>query len=368
MNKFEDHWRKKLDDPGEQKDFLNGKVKAGMWENILVSKNGFEQDWQKKADDIEAWEGALTEVRKQALWHKLQIPLAQFELQWRQKVEKGSQENGLFLDEITKERMAATVFVEKENFELDWQEKMNDPVLAGPELLETASKDRMWHKVQSGNVNTMAPAPKEKRRPLFVLRWSHAAALLIGAFSTWLIWDRSSTPLQNTLALTPQPEVIVPVVTPAETLKNIMPTLQKGPASAAQEVVMAKPVTKMIAKSKVMATTRGKRGIIERVAGKATQVKPLQSATVLAKSGPVSNTGKTIAPQEKAGTVIPEQDIEVAIAKAAPVKKVVHISDIRPAEVPAKGTAIYGRAFGERKEKRAEKSTMTFNSVLKNYK
>lgn len=367
MNKFEDHWRKKLDEPGGQKDFLNEKVKAGMWEKIQASKNGFEQDWQKKADDIGAWEGALTEAARQALWHKLQAPLTQFEQQWREKMEEGSQKNGLFLDEVTKERIAATVFVEKENFELDWQDKMNNPVLAGPEQLDVTSKDRMWHKVRSGTINTTASAFKEKRRPLFVLRWSHAAALLIGAFSTWLIWDRSSTPLQNTLVISPQPERIAPVVAPAETQKKIIPDLQKE-SSGIEQGIASKPFTQPIAKVKPIPPSRDNRELIERVAGKATSVKPLQSAVVLAKSSPASNTGKTIPLSETADSRVQEQDIAIAIAKAAPVKKVVHISDIRPAEVPVKGTAIYGRAFGEGKEKRNEKSTMTFNSVLKNYK
>lgn len=366
MNKFEDHWRKKLDEPGGQKDFLSEKVRADMWTNILASKNGFEQDWQKKADDIETWKGTLTEADKQSLWHKLQAPLAQFEQRWREKIEESSQENGLFLDEVTKERIAATVFVEKENFELDWQDKINDPVLAGPALLDTASKDRMWHKVQSGNINR-APAPKEKRRPLFVLRWSHAAALLIGAFSTWLIWDRSSTPLQNALVVSPQPELIAPVVSPAETQKKIIPALQKE-SSRIEQGIASKPFIQPIVKVKPITPSGDNRVMIERVAGKATSVKPLQSAVVLAKSSPVANTVKTIPVPETVGSRVQEQDIAVVIAKAAPVKKVVHISDIRPAEVPAKGTAIYGRAFGDGKEKRNEKSTMTFNSVLKNYK
>lgn len=366
MNKFEDHWRKKIDDPGGQKDFLNEKVRADMWKNILASKNGFEQDWQKQGDDIEAWEGTLTEAERNALWHRLQTSAAPFEQQWREKMEEGSQENGSFLDEVTKARIAATVFVEKENFELDWQDKINDPVLAGPALLDTASKNRMWHKVQSGNINTI-PAPKEKRRPLFVLRWSHAAALLIGAFSTWLIWSRSSTPLQNALVVSPQPELIAPVVSPAEMPEDIIPSSPKEPANIGQEGVTPQPVTKVIAKSKVM-VTRENRDRVERVAGKAIPVKPLQAAIVQAKSSPVVNTGKIIAPQEKAGAVVPEQDIEVAITKTAPAKKVVHISDIRPAAAPVKGTAIYGRAFGEGREKRNERGSMTFNSVLKNYK
>lgn len=367
MNKFEDHWREKLEDPGAQKDFLNEKVKADMWENILASKNGFEQDWQKKADNIEAWEGTLTEADKKTLWHKIQTSSTQFEQQWREKIEEDSRESGLFLDEVTKERIATTVFDGKQNFESDWQEKINDPVLTDSELLATASKNRIWHKVQSANTNTATFTPKLKRKPLFALRWSHAAALLIGAFSTWLIWDRSSIPLQNTLVVAPQPELIAPVAAPAEIQKKIIPDLEKG-ASGIEEGAASKPFTKPIAKVKPIAPSRDNRRVIERVAGKVTSVKPLQSAVVLAKSSPVTSTGKTIPVAEKAGSRMQEQDMAVAIAKAAPAKKVVHISDIRPAAVPSKGTAIYGRAFGEGKEKRNEKSTMTFNSVLKNYK
>ena len=367
MNKFEENWRKKFDELGEQKDSLKEKVRADMWKNILASKNGFEQDWQKKGEDSEAWKGALTEADKKILWHKIQTSLTQFEQQWQEKIEEDSRESGLFLDEVTKERIGATVLVEKENFELDWQNKINDPVLAGQDILNASSRNRIWHKVQSANTNTATFTSKLKRKPVFALRWSHAAALFIGAFSAWLIWDRSSTPLQNTLVVAPQPELITPVAAPDEIQNKIIPDLEKG-ASGIEEGTASKPFTKPIAKVKPIAPSRGSRRVIERVAGKVTSVKPLQSAVVLAKSSPVTNTGKTIPIAEKAGNRMQEQDLAVAIAKAAPVKKVVHISDIRPAEVPSKGTAIYGRAFGEGKEKRNEKSTMTFNSVLKNYK
>lgn len=366
MNKFEDHWRKKMEDPEEHKDFLKEKVKEDMWEKILVSKNGFEQSWQKKMDDPEAWEGIVTEVDKQALWQQLQTSLAQFELQWREKIDDASQVSTLFLDEAAKERIAANIFAEKETFEIEWQDKMNDPVLAGQDILNGGSKDRIWHNIQSAHNNTTAPTQKEKRKSLLTLRWSHAAALLIGAFGALLVWDRSSVPLQNTLVVTPPSGAIIPAA-------NLVVTQKENPGKQEERLstvhdARAKPATRTVAKSKVTATVKESREIIEQVSGKVRPVKALQSAVVLAQAKPVINTDKVTASEDKTKIVPGNPEIEIAINKTVPAKKVVHISDIRPAQASVKGTAIYGRAFGEGKEKRNEKSTMTFNSVLKNYK
>ncbi|RYD99485.1 MAG: hypothetical protein EOP54_03905 [Sphingobacteriales bacterium] len=368
MNKFEDHWRKKMNEPGEYKDFLKEKARADIWEKVQAAKQGFEKTWQEKTGNMEAWEGALGEVAKQVLWNKLQIPLAPFERQWHEKLADTSQLQGLFLDEAAKERMKATVFAAKENFELNWQDKMNDPVLTGEDdRLNAASKERIWRNVQSANTNTKGPAAKEKRRPLFFLRWSHAAALLIGAFSAWLIWERSSVPLQNTLVVAPQSGIIAPAVNPVAMQKQTISSSQQETVSAERDAV-SKPYTKLLVKGKVVAPAKENRGIIERVAGKVTPVKVVHAAVVQANAAPVLNTNNATASADKTNPGIQEPEIEVTTNKALPVKKVVHISDIRPADAPAKGTAIYGRAFREGKEKRNEKSTMTFNSVLKNYK
>ncbi len=366
MNKFEDHWRKKMDEPEEYKDFLSEKVKAEMWEKIRASKNSFEQSWQKKMDDPEGWEGVLTEAEKQVFWEQLQTSLAPFELQWREKIEDASQENALLLDEATKERIAATVFAGKENFESDWQDKMNDPVFAGQDRLNDASKDRIWHNIQAGNIHTAGSVPKEKRKSLLTLRWSHAAALLIGAFGTWLVWDRSSVPLQNTFVIAPPSGVVIPAVNPAATQQE--QSAEQEERQRARQDALSKPATNTIAKSKGTAPQKESRERIERVSGKVRPVKALQSGVILAQAKPVINTDKVAASEDKTKIVPGNPEIEIAINKTVPAKKVVHISDIRPAEASAKGTAIYGRAFGEGKEKRNEKSTMTFNSVLKNYK
>ncbi len=366
MNKFEDHWRKKIDSPGEQKDFLTEEGRAAIWEKIQASKRGFEQSWQKKTDGIGAWEGALTEAARQALWHKLQAPLTQFEQQWREKMEEGSQKNGLFLDGVTKERIAATVFVEKENFELDWQDKMNNSVLAGQAVLDETSKSRIWHKVQSGNTADSGSVGREKQRRLPALRWSNAAALLIAAFATWLIRDRNSTFLNSTIVVTNPPEQAIPAVKP--------PAMQSEKTAEREETAQSPHNTsprqdrRTIAKVKSATLVKESRKRIESVAGNISPVKALQVAAVLADGKQAIANSNTTSPEIKTNTVAGNPEMEIAINKAAPAKRVVHISDIRPAEVSSKGTAIYGRAFGEGKEKRNEKSTMTFNSVLKNYK
>lgn len=361
MNKFEDHWRKKMDDPEGCKDLLKEKGRAAMWEKIQASKNGFEQDWQKKVDNPEGWEGTLEEATKKELWDNAQIPLAQFELQWREKIEEINQVNGVFLDDAAKERIAAIVFAGKETFEIDWQDKMDDPVFEEQAILNDAAKDRIWHSIQSGN-HTIAPVPEEKRKPGPALRWSHAAALLIGACTTWLIWDQSSVPLQNTLVATPPEKVIIPAVTQKEKAAEQQETVN------AEQDVLSKSANRTIAKARATAPVKESRERIERVSGNIRPVKAIQAAVVLAGVKPVMNTKESTVSEAKANTVPDNPGIEVAINKTAPAKKVVHISDIRPAGVSAKGATIYGRAFGEGKEKRNEKSTMTFNSVLKNYK
>lgn len=367
MNKFEDHWQEKMNDPEMQKDFLKEEVKADMWEKIQASKKGFEQTWQKNADNIETWKGILGEEMKLAMWDRLLIPsLAQFEQQWREKMQDTGQLNGIFPDASVKDRIAVRVFSAKENFESDWQETMNDPARIDEQILIPASKERIWNTIQAGNIVTTGAAPKEKHRPLFTLRWSHAAALLIGAFSTWLIWDRSSAPLQNTLVVIPETQESIPPVNPAETLKEIIPTTPQDVAKTTQAAIH-KHSSKMITKGKANAVVKERRDVIERVAAKVTPVKPVQSGIVKANVKPVRlNAGSTA--EDKGHTVLtPEKDIATSIVKA-PAKKVVHISDIRPAEVHTKGTSIYARAFGEGKEKRKEQSTMTLNSVIKNYK
>lgn len=363
MNKYEDHWREKMNDPETQKDFLEKKVKADMWDKIQASKKGFEQAWQKNVDNVDSWEGTLAEERRQAMWDKLQAPLAQFEKQWHEKIGNTDQLNGIFLDETTKERIAATIFAEKENFETEWQDKMNDPAQTDEYILSPVSKDRIWSNIQSGNITKTDAGPKEKRRSFFALRWSHAAALLIGAFSTLLVWDRTSPPLQNALVTAPPLEEMI---TPAAEKETMLP-VQQEPTDVAQDAPH-KHATKVIAKSKSKIAVKENRNVIERVAGKVTPVKPVQSGIVKANTKPVINLNTNSTAEDKANIgLTSEKDIATTIVKA-PAKKVVHISDIRPAEVHTKGTSIYGRAFGEGKEKSKEKSTMTLNSVLKNYR
>lgn len=366
MNKYEDHWRDKWNDPDIHKDFLNEEVKSDMWEKIQSSKKGFEHSWQEKADDPEAWKGSLDIQSKQELWDKLQIPLAKFEKEWRKKINESHHVKGLFLDEAGKERMETTVFAEKENFELEWVAKMSDPDFGAQDILDTRRKDQIWNNIQPVIATGQQPQP-EKRRPYLTLRWSHAAALLIGAFSTWLVWKNSNAPLQNTLVVSHESEVAPTNVKPPEVQKEVIPSSQQASATTGQ-VVIAKS-DRVIAKEKMPVPHKQSRGLIESVAGKESRhVRPVASTLVLAKTTPVIHTDNTKTIENNTIAVAPEKDIETAIVKASPVKKVVHISDIRPAEMHAKGTAIYSRAFGEGKGKRNEKSTMTLNSVIKNYK
>lgn len=366
MNKYEDHWRDKWNDPDVHKDFLKEEVKSDMWEKIQSSKKDFEHNWQEKADRLEAWKGSLDIQAKQEIWDKLQIPLAKFEKQWRKKINEADDVKGLFLDEAGKERIETSVFAEKENFELEWEAKMNDPVLGARDILDTRQKEKIWNNIQPV-IATADQPKKEKRRPFFSLRWSHAAALLIGAFSTWLIWKNTNAPLQNTLVVSHESEVAPTNVKPLEVQKEEIPSSQQESAHTGQ-VVIAKSA-KASAKEKMPVPLRESRGLIEPVAGKVSRhVRPVTSTLVLAKTTPVIHTNNTKAIENNTIVVTPEKEIEAAIAKATPAKKVVHISDIRPVEMHSKGTAIYSRAFGEGKGKRNEKSTMTLNSVIKNYK
>lgn len=368
MKNFEDHWREKMNDSDAQKDFLKEEVKAHMWGKIQSSKNNFEKAWQKKADDFPEWEGFLAQEAKQELWEKLQIPLAKFEKNWREKIEEPDNIKGTFLNEASKERIAAAVFADKENFELEWQQKMQDPAFAVLEDLPEA-KVRIWEQVSSG-ILAMNQGQKEKRKVFFKLRWSHAAALLVGIAGAWFFANRPTESLQKTIAEAPVSESaqqpVVPQIIPQEEIplpKQAAATVVEEPHNIARHSV------KDALKDKMPASAPESRKLIEPVASKFNAVTPLKSEQVLAKAEPTLNTNNTKTTEAvKNGLPTPEKEIEETIAKAAPSKKVVHISDIRPSETHTKGSSVYARAFGKREEPGKEKSSMTFNSVLKNYK
>ena len=369
MKNFEDHWREKMNDSDAQKDFLKEEVKAHMWGKIQSSKKKFEKAWQKKADEIPGWEGFLEQGAKQEIWDKLQIPRAKFEKNWREKIEEPDNIRNVFLNETGKERIAASVFAQKENFELEWQQKMQDPALAVLEDLPEA-KVRIWEQVSSGILATN-PASKEKRKVFFKLRWSHAAALLIGIAGAWFFLSKPAESLHKTIAEAPVSESVQQPVGP-----QIMPREEislpeqdtEAPVNREQHNNIARNSTKAPLKDKIPVAAPQSRKLIEPVASRFNTVTPLKSEKVLAKSEPTLKTNHTKTTEVRDnGLLAPEKEIEETIATAAPVKRVVHISDIRPSEAHARGNSAYGRAFGENKEHR-EKSSMNLNSVLKNYK